>query len=212
MKKLIVIVCMVTMVMGLAMVANAADENWLVNLKIGNSTLAKGYTSGFGTKTGAVGTYVAGEDALLPPAGAGNDQAEIYTVVGPNKMLVDKRTPFAGAPIVWQITVGYQASYADANIYMRVFNPTGTATLLDANPGFDLKLFKVAEFGGTRQLVWTATPGVSSTSSSGYFGTSYAKGTHYFELEASAVPEPGSIVAMLSGLVGLAGYSIRRRK
>ena len=32
------------------------------------------------------------------------------------------------------------------------------------------------------------------------------------EITITSVPEPGSIVAMLSGLIGLAGFSIRRRK
>lgn len=41
--------------------------------------------------------------------------------------------------------------------------------------------------------------------------TPFAAGNGYI-LEVSTVPEPGSMIAMLSGLVGLVGFGIRRRK
>jgi len=56
----------------------------------------------------------------------------------------------------------------------------------------------------------------------GQYGTTKLKPIVSFEapvgaieswtIVATTVPEPGSMVAMLSGLVGLVGYGIRRRK
>ncbi|MCX6343877.1 MAG: PEP-CTERM sorting domain-containing protein, partial [Armatimonadetes bacterium] len=42
--------------------------------------------------------------------------------------------------------------------------------------------------------------------------TQFAAGDYITMSRCPLVPEPGSMVAMLSGLIGLAGFSIRRRK
>ena len=220
MKKLIVIVCMVTMVMGLALVASAAalDAVWNVNIKIGNSTLAKGYTFNAGTTATSVDAFVGGEDGELPPPSSGKDAVSIFgTDTAGKSLIADKRGAItAGELIVWHITIAKQESYADPNIYLRAWNATGTSNDIDDDAAFPVKLYNVT--GGTKTLLWEFLPTVNGSSTSTAAGSKLdivlgsSANTYNLQLEAGVVPEPGSIVAMLSGLVGLVGYGVRRRK
>ena len=145
---------------------------------------------------------------------------------------------FAGAPLgdgSKLVTMDWTfrlVGNAGATVYMTTWNQTGTTNQIDDGTQA-IQLFESDATGKKiGDAIWTYNPGVTTTwgSSTGIAGTAgtnffqkaYTLGDadsaggayQYFVLEANSVstPEPGSMLAMLSGLVGLVGFGIRRRK
>jgi len=68
-----------------------------------------------------------------------------------------------------------------------------------------------------RSLEFTATGSAITVFLDGYHATSVGNSTKnirvfFDDASVTAIPEPGSVIAILSGLVGLVGYGVRRRK
>lgn len=126
------------------------------------------------------------------------------------------------------------AGAGGSTVYLTAWNTTGTTSAINAGTNQIIKLYEANAEGVKGDLLWTFNPGAATSWTStggivgakndqlalnGYFSKSYTLGAadnaggayQYFVLEAQA-PEPGSIVALFSGLVGLAGFGIRRRK
>jgi len=128
------------------------------------------------------------------------------------------------------------AGAANATVYLTSWNTAGTTTAINALTDQVIKLYlgdadgnKVGDAiweykAGTNGATWTGAGGIVGTANStsaanAYFQQSFTLGAadnagaayKYFVLEAT-VPEPGSMVALFSGLIGLVGFGIRRRK
>jgi|GEM_PF-1508588 len=238
MKKLIVIGIVVAMVMGMAVSAMAIDNDWLVSFRVSTESAGKTGASSavFGVKSAAgdtISKFTGIANLASSPEinyyDATHPYPTDYGVIG-NRYYVAK---FGGAPITGSNTIDWvfrAAGAAGSTIYVNGWNYTGAASTLDADPGFSLKLYEATADGvKVGAAVWEFRPGVvSAWSSNGLSGTAnvdffqkqYTLGSadsaggayKYFVLEAAPIPEPGSMVALFSGLVGLVGFGIRRRK
>jgi len=240
MKKLIVIGLVAMVVLSASGAFAAIDNDWKVYLRASTDNLAKSgaSTANYGLKTGTPDTFA---NLTTSPNLAGSpeinytDGAHPYTTsygATPGRTYV---ATFGGAPlglspktpvIDWKIKA---CGAGNATIYVTAWEQTGTTNSIEAG------LQKIQLFESNAQgeklgaAVWTFLPAVNTTYS-GTTGIAGTKGTdfwqksytlgaadasggafQYFLLEAT-VPEPGSMVALFSGLVGLIGFGIRRRK
>lgn len=207
MKKLIVLGIIATMVMGMAVAASAAvDTTWAVALKaFNNDTGISGAQITANTKPGAIDAYtiVASEDAVgQPPTGT---PGLIYSTIFPS-CIKDTRAPMeVGETKVWTLeTSVYGIVGPQVRVDVWVASEIDPST--DGDPDLLVQLFKGSE------LIWTAPYGVKSNSKAPMFSFVVDAGTELQLVASTIVPEPGSMVALFSGLVGLVGFGIRRRK
>lgn len=223
MKKLIVIGIVAVMVMGLAVAASAApfvpNDQWFVQLKAENGGMSAGNIT-TGTKVGASDGYVAVEDTGFP--GQVPTWGEmIITDLAPNAFVPDGRwNKDQRAPMVRN-----QVQIWDLKAYINGAT-TGTLTIKAwvvatgkiTSPDFFVALYDgvvIADNYTSATPIWTALHSASGTSAAPQFTLSNiaVSGFKQYTLVASTViPEPGSMVALFSGLVGLVGFGIRRRK
>jgi hypothetical protein len=218
MKKLIVIGIVAVMVVGFAMAASAAiEQTWYISMKAVNSVATGNGTLTCGTKAGASDSYttVGSEDSAQP--GGNGARGEITDEIQPLTTLVakDVRAPLgAEATKTWNIhawLVGADGATKTAGVvtitaWLAGADLDGTVAVSVQGLGADW----AAPLNTT-----TATRGTVSaplmTWTANYDGINDVQ----FQVNASTVttiPEPGSILALASGLVGLIGFGIRRRK
>jgi hypothetical protein len=228
MKKLIVIGIVAAMVMGLSAVAFATGDNWTVYLHAGTDTTGVDglAASKFGIKTiGSTDTYT----QISPPyvastpeinefdsthawAGKGTDPR--YTIV--NLLKGAGKDPSV-APVEYDFWVVGPAS-TTINLY--AWNPTGTATDWDGTKFNSLVLWTVTSDGSMKSNPYTFDFNANGGNDGSNMTGTYA--TRTFTIDANGdpqrfaliagVPEPGSFVALFSGIVGLVGFGIRRRR
>jgi len=213
MKKLIVLAIAAALFVSLATAATAVgDDNWLVQIRASNTANGKGLTMTAGTKAGGNDGWLAGEDGAAPGATTPADSVYIYSIdLGPTtpKAVADKRAPVVDKK-VWHIAVVPEANFVGP-IVLRGWNPSGTANDLDDTTDLVVKLYLGTEETG--QLLWTVDKTKNGTSTKTapdtWVSAQLPSGEYQLTLVA-AIPEPGSIIALLTGLVGL--YGIRRRR
>jgi hypothetical protein len=216
------------MVMGLAAVANAGlNDNWAVYMKASDihGTNFATMTNIYGTKTGSVDGLDGSDTAFSAPVstsailtsfdiGAGNASAGY---------LKDLRAPLTSAldQKIWNLRLYVNSSWTAGNVQLTGWNPSGTYALLGTVPsrvvlrivndptgtyaaGSTIMSFDNTTHGTSANPTWTVTFTNSDAIKVG-------AGGGYVNMQL-ITPEPGSMVAMLSGLVGLIGFGIRRRK
>lgn len=221
MKKLIVLGIIATMVMGMAVAASAAIDNaWVVQMRAETvPEVGIGQSGGnitLGTKVGAHDEYTiaSGEDSVIKaPTGV---KGTIYSDIM-DLCAKDYRAPLqAGETKTWTLLVGINdvtsgpvkvSAWVAANT--NVIDPS-----TDGDPDLLVQLFKDGV------LLWTAPQNINGSQAEPQFAQEFQfeNNTPFtLQLVASAIPEapipePGSMVALFSGLVGLVGFGIRRRK
>jgi len=220
MKKLIVLGIVVTMVMGFAAMASAAPPaSWAVQLRATLSGLSAGNAT-FGTKatTGDVFSGTDGDAAYSPASGT---WAEIYSSVADASSVVQLAKTDYKAPLT-----AANDSLATAKVWNLgiIASGAGTVSLIGWIPSSlkiaDTKL--VVDLYQGSQLLYafndvqktgTSTAPNLTAITFNYDGQNpVALKLVAFEGGTPILPEPGSLVALFSGLVGLVGFGIRRRK
>jgi len=208
MKKLIVLG--IVAVMGLATMASAApviDDGWVVQMRaeLSGKSLAN---ATFGTKLGAGDGYVTPEDAAYTSGMA--PYAYVASVVGGVEAKIDYRAPLTeintdSAPKVWNLVIN---ASGPGTVTLKAWMLSSAAA--DIADGCDNKVALVQN--GVKLFEWDASTPSGTSVAPNFTGDFEFTGTPIELQLVSVVPEPGSMLAMLSGLVGLVGYGIRRRK
>lgn len=211
MKKLIIsgILIVTLVLMCLAVAAAAVDETWLVQFRPYNGTATAG-TLSLGTRPGAGDVWIMGEDAVFPTPAA-NGAAEIVSTLLPGQRTsTDIRTPLnetTRTQVIWNLSM-YIVGGQPGTIRLDGWVGGGANVLDPTSPYLRVRLYQ----GST--LLWTLPLGTTGTQAEPLW-------SHYFvytgtpiemQLVADVVPEPGSAVAMLSGILGCIGFGIRRRR
>lgn len=231
MKKLIVFGIVTVMVMGLALSANAftKDTDWLVYMQAGNNTWSSmtnnwgnagtdiklGHATTPGTVNGAAYVSTSGTVRDLSATGGG------YGLTTNTVLALDQ----TGADQVqtWDdIELWAGSGYTNAALQLRIWgigiDADGPAlklvvTQAKAGSGFAVGDIVFDSLAVGSKHYPTLAIDLSSSIAVLKTGTAEAPAVT-FRLTATTpgIPEPGSMLAMLSGLIGLVGFGIRRRK
>jgi len=239
MKKVIAIATLVMMVMGLSVAANALSG---VQFKLAPLYDAGGaylpVTVGW-LDIPTTDAKDSGWDTTLSAAqqpNAGVLEIDLVnSVVGASRVNSDYRAA-ANTLDVWNGSISMPYGPADDNgdptdpvafsCGMVAWFQTGYA--LPTTSDMDIYVLKGTYDANTWQaaaagssLIWKATKGVTANGVSAWnfvsadqnvFSAAAGENAYFTVVAAKAVPEPGSMLAMFSGLVGLVGFGIRRRK
>ncbi len=216
MKKLFVLGIIAVMVMGMAVSANAAiDSLWMMQLRAynGAATPIAWSTLTLGTKVGASDGYTttSSEDAIAANP-TGTPGMLVSNIVANQLTSKDVRSPLAkGETKVWDLLMYVVGDTSNQNIRLDGWMAANANQLnesTDGDPNITLTLMQ----GDT--VLWAVPYNTSGSQSVPTFTTQIAyTGTPIaLKLVAQTVPEPGSMVALMSGLVGLVGFGIRRKK
>lgn len=238
MQKLIVLGIIVMMIAGLSVAANAAFTGVQFKLQAENPTgggflpITVGWGDGATITTDGKDTAW---DATVALA-TSEDNVEL-TVINPiisgtGRVNYDYRAipttlPALPGPEVWSVQAKVPL-YSDDSANAALDFSMGVHAWF--TPGFTLPTgYKFLVLNGTWTAATYKTPaGVAATIGSvgagvsGSFGSPNLNsgvnytipfaGTHMFTVVAEVVPEPGSLLALFSGVIGLVGFGIRRRR
>ncbi|MCE5200422.1 MAG: PEP-CTERM sorting domain-containing protein [Armatimonadota bacterium] len=229
MKKVIVFGLVGMMVLGMAVAAGAAtaDNGWMMSIKAGIGALASSETAGAATI--GVGTSISTADWPMPQQ---SPMVQVNVALPGGSFIGTKnRVLYTDANLRWDMYIWNPMTSSDT-VDLVVYNTsmykmnTGDSFKLweeDAkHAGYYTLLYSLTDdargTGTANAVAWETSLTVARTASVGTAAAPSGKhliATANYDLQTFTepiVPEPGSIVAMLSGLVGLAGFGIRRRK
>jgi len=228
MKKLIVIGIVAAMVMGLSAAAFATGDAWLVYMHVGlNTTGEDGAPSGkFGIRTQTtdlVSSYTTGNyNSAVPELwftdgthpypsnlGAGGSPRYYQATISKNNAAPTNTVEF-----VYSLEI---KATSGTTVWLTAWNPTGPTTDWDASKFDNLYLYEGTNKSNGFKFDSTKNGADIVTNISGdYYQKSYVMpegGIMEFQLIAGGgIPEPGGMAALFTGLVGLIGFGIRRRK
>ena len=239
MKKLIVLGILATMLMAMGVVAQAAVPAWVISIAATSdqaATVGQSYSSiGLSTKTtDQVADFSTG--AYDPTKSevdyTGNTTVGAATYVPSVERVQSFKasTSDAGAPSASTATTWFLQAVnnnADTPMYVTAWNLSTAQYNIPASLGYAVTMYELTGANGTPILssAYSFTNGTTKAANGTFVanigvGGAFSQWTipagvnnvAYFEIVASNVPEPGSLVALFSGFVGLVGFGIRRRK
>lgn len=216
MKKLIVL-AVVALVFGIVSGAYASATDWLIYLKAADQNGANALNTGaiFGTKTGALDGSDTNDASNGPGTGAAQVAFGCFDLgngSAGNGYYKDIRQP-GTTNLVWNCKLWLMASCNATAIKFTGWNPSGTYDLLPLPDGTPMRV-SIPALG----LSYVFDGTTNGTSTAPQFTWTIDQAQNYKGIEnaldviLAPVPEPGSILALASGLVGLVGFGIRRRK
>ncbi|MEN6356767.1 MAG: PEP-CTERM sorting domain-containing protein [Armatimonadota bacterium] len=204
MKKIMVLAIVAMMVMVFAASANA----YLIRAQGANAT--GGASSVAGSLGGSEAT------AAFTPLGAAVSAEATYAVFSNNDPVngtLGHTLKFTTSPVAWYGTVVGRGGYT-GDIYLRFFSTT-TASKLAGGTWYLYKGIQTVVDGKVKAEALDSGKFATTESSwaTSTFGSKFQSGDNWTLTQGIPdVPEPGSMLAMMSGLVGLVGFGIRRRK
>jgi len=209
MKRLIVLGIVAVMVMAASAAFAGIDSSWVVQIKVAD---VQGASAGPTISLGCLSAA-----AVNPLADQPGSAVYIYGVdaaPGTPKSAKDVRLAPTGGKIVWNLNVTAGSTFAGTAFVMTAWNPSSGANDID-NTMSTVAPFCKIELYKDGALLFNFDPtkngAVATPQYTGQFSIAAGETQTGYQLVYS-VPEPGSMVALFSGLVGLVGYGIRRRK
>jgi len=206
MKKLMVIACVMAMVMGLAGAASAYAI-------MGGPT----------THSGGAFTITTVNDNLPTPASNPVGDQTWFVLAdnqdwagGSDPGVLNTKMNDTTPPATWTFAAYVDSAASDPSFTINVYGMHSTLIADLVGKTWELKNKETGEVLASN--TWASTMTSASNALFNYTfenttGMVGAANAVAFTLgEAEIVPEPGSMVAMFSGLVGLVGFGIRRRK
>jgi len=212
--------------------APVADVGSFHSVQVGWLTdVTPGSTGGAATTDGKDSDWDL-QDTQAAPAGT-IEMDIVNAVIASSKVTNDMRAPLLAKPDfkIWRLKTivvnpNIDDEYLGASIGLAAAFQTGFAATNQAfyifNAQYSTQAQCTAAIGTGTQLAKLTSTNTSYTSAAGAFSIAapvfneeegtWSVPSKYFTVYCEQIPEPGSLLALFSGVIGLVGFGIRRRK
>jgi len=224
-RKVILIACVVALLVMTAGAAMASKAYWVVKFRAG--VYDPGETDGLYTSFGnvVVGASSSPSTSLAPnPV---STAANLSTVVGAANYGTERKDSDVPEPYTFTMAMAVGSLYPDPDpngktVWISAWSPDSylgaTGRALPSNWRVTVKQGDtVLASWNYNDLFWTADPATTAIGKVGFRYTFQERNDAWAGVDKDlftviVAPEPGSILALSSGLIGLAGYALRRRR
>lgn len=221
MRKVILLVCAVALLTSLATMAMASDTSWCIYIRTGflsGTAMSNGGDLVLGGKTGQADSpftaWVSTGGNIASDNGTAMQKIEFKDI--------DTVPPIE---YVYNATLGVGTGYNKGNaIYISAWSGSkyGLSTGYDMPTTYQVTIRKgeavLGQWMQADMWVGASTPAAGIVGKVGFWYTydsmvgSFPESTDDFTVTIGPVPEPGSMLALGSGLLGMLGFAIRRRR